>query len=89
MKNEKAKKIAKKIFEIRKSFLRKRDEWLEKETAKYKEEYYVAYLRQPESFEISRFRKDKVMKVALKIYLVLIVIGFILWTMITSGGGMG
>ncbi|MEK6190153.1 MAG: hypothetical protein N2A99_04090 [Carnobacterium alterfunditum] len=77
------------IAKIRKKTLLKIHHLLNQRIQKYKEDYYIVNHKEPEEFEIKRFKKDLMMQYGLMIYLPLIVILFIFWFSAKEGGIFG
>lgn len=86
MKNRTTSKVIRFLQQAQVKFINIREDWLNRATERFTEDYYVAYKKKPEAFEIKRFRKTVVMKFVLVGYFLILIVGLFIWMSLRNGG---
>lgn len=86
MTSSKRKLPFKKMKQYRNKIITFREKFLHKEIEKYKENYLIAFNREPKEVEIKRFRKERVMKIGVFLYATILFVIFVVWQFIIKGG---
>lgn len=81
--------ILPKIAKLQKLFFEKRDEYLEKRSKTFQDEYYIRFHREPKDIEVTKYKKDIIMKFGLLAYFSVMILLFIIWLSIKESGVFG
>lgn len=78
-----------KLNKLQKLFYEKRNAYLEKRIKAFQDEYYIKFHREPKDIEITKYKKDIMMKFGLLTYFSILFLLFIFWLTIKESGVFG